>query len=357
LQPGSNSQAECYELQVLDANDAAEWDRRVFAHPDYSFFHSASWAQVLCETYGRTPRYLVFNESNGAPIALVPLIEVLSPVTGRRGICLPFSDFCGPLVFTKNQRSFVEAELLRLARERQWNYIELRNRIPHELTSGSAVTYYGHTLDLRRPADAIFERLASSNRGAIRKAEKNGLEAVTLKSEEAIRSFFQLHTRTRRQHGAPSQPWKFFMKFHRNVIERGLGFIVVARMGAQTVAGAVFGLFGDRAVYKFAASNPAYLKSRANNLVLWHAIKQLVASGCKTLHFGRTGLANQGLRRFKLSWGAEEELISYDRIDAGTGNWTSKKGRDRAPWYSHCFRRLPVRLNNLVGAVIYPHLD
>ena len=127
--------------------------------------------------------------------------------------------------------------------------------------------------------------------------------------------------------------------------------------GAQTVAGAVFCCFGDRAMYKFAASDSAYARSRANNLVLWHAIKQLIQTGFKVLDFGRTSLANDGLRRFKLSWGAKEELITYVRLDSSSGRWTSCRGDRHSDWYSHLSRHLPIRLNNLLGGMIYPHLD
>jgi CelD/BcsL family acetyltransferase involved in cellulose biosynthesis len=353
----SRSQSESFELQVLGADDAAEWDRRVLCHKDYSFFHSAAWARVICDTYRHTPHYLVFSESGGESVALIPLVELLSPITGRRAISLPFSDFCEPLVFTGNKRTFIEAEVLRLARERRWNYIELRGTDPLELTCGPAVTYYGHKLDLTGPVEAIFDRFNNGTKGAVRQALKSGLDVMTLRSEDAVRDFFRLHVRTRRRHGVPSQPWAFFMNFHRHIIEKGLGFVVLARMGARTVAGAIFGSFGDKVVYKFAASDPAHSKSRSNNLVLWRAIEELNAAGFKTLHFGRTDLANEGLRKFKLSWGAKEEPIRYARLDAQTGDWTSSRGEGHSRWYSPFFRYLPISLNNALGAMVYPHLD
>ena len=353
----SSSPPGAHEIRVLDPSGAAEWDRRVFAHPDYNFFHSAAWAKVICDTYGHAPHYHVFSEPNGDVIALVPLAEVLSSLTGRRAVCLPFSDFCPPLVFRENQRTLVETEILRLARERRWKYVEFRGAGSLEITCDPAVTYHGHKLDLTDPVEAVFDRFANGTKGAVRQALKSGLDVTTLDSEDSVRDFFQLHVRTRRRHGAPAQPWTFFLNLHRNVIKRGLGFVVLARAGAQTVAGAVFCCFGDRAMYKFAASDSAYARNRANNLVLWHAIKQLIQTGFKVLDFGRTSLANDGLRRFKLSWGAKEELITYVRLDSSSGRWTSCRGDRHSDWYSHLSRHLPIRLNNLLGGMIYPHLD
>ena len=110
-------------------------------------------------------------------------------------------------------------------------------------------------------------------------------------------------------------------------------------------------------MYKFAASDRNHARSRANNLVLWHAMKRLIETGFKMLDFGRTSLANDGLRKFKLSWGAKEEPISYVRLDAASGQWNTCEGDRSSSWYSHVSRRLPLGVNNLLGAMIYPHLD
>jgi hypothetical protein len=74
------------------------------------------------------------------------------------------------------------------------------------------------------------------------------------------------------------------------------------------------------------------------------------------LHFGRTSLANEGLRRFKLTWGTQEEKIEYLKFDSVAGAWAT--GRDAASgFHTEVFSRLPLALNSLAGALIYPHLD
>src|SRR4029079_12780890 len=78
-------------LNVLEPNEGAEWDRLVRSHPNSNPFHCAAWARVIHQTYGHQVRYLQFHLGSD-PLALIPLIEVVSPITGRRGVCLPFSD-------------------------------------------------------------------------------------------------------------------------------------------------------------------------------------------------------------------------------------------------------------------------
>ena len=87
-----------WEVNVVDPTRDPDWDGLVASHPGSNFFHSAAWAKVLCRTYGHKPISLLLSR-NGEPVALVPLLEVSSPLTGRRGVCLPFTDFCDPLFF------------------------------------------------------------------------------------------------------------------------------------------------------------------------------------------------------------------------------------------------------------------
>lgn len=162
--------------------------------------------------------------------------------------------------------------------------------------------------------------------------------------------------RTRKRHGVPPQPKAFFANIHDTLIRAGLGFVVLARLGMRVVAGAIFLRFERKAVYKFAASDPRFGRSRANNLVMWEAIQYLTRTGCDLLHFGRTSLDNEGLRRFKLSWGAVEEMIRYYRFDAKKGKWTTAPSRETG-FHNHLFRNLPLSVNRMAGAMLYPHLD
>jgi hypothetical protein len=89
---------------------------------------------------------------------------------------------------------------------------------------------------------------------------------------------------------------------------------------------------------------------------MFEGIRYLAEGGAETLHFGRTDKENEGLRRFKLSWGATEEILDYARFDTASRSW--KHSRDSCSTsHRRIFRALPASLNRLAGAMIYPHLD
>jgi len=346
---------ESLQLQILDPVRNPGWDPRVALHPDAGCFHTSAWAKVLHQTYKHRPFYLQFSRGRRLA-ALIPLMEVRSPFTGRRGVCLPFSDSCEPLIFDPEVAHSIGDRLIRFAEERRWRHIEIRGSKFFPPTSGSAANFYGHTLDLRRRVADLADGFDAPVRRAIRKAERSGVSAFVARNRQAIDDFYRLHVQTRRRHGLPSQPASFFLNIYEYIVKSGLGFTVVAHRESRPIAAAIFFRFGNNAIYKYGASDKRFQEFRANNLVMWQGIQFLAHAGVEKLHFGRTDPENEGLRRFKLSWGTQEEAIDYFRIGPAGRQCLARVRRDSG-FHKKVFGRLPLVFNQLAGSIIYPHLD
>ena len=346
---------ESLQMRICDPVHHPGWDHLVALHRDAGCFHISAWAKVLHKTYNHQPFYLQFSRGRRLA-ALIPLMEVRSAFTGRRGVCLPFSDVCEPLIFDPEVADVVRDRLVRFARERRWKHLEIRGGKSFQSDSSSATKFYGHTLDFRRPVDEMANRFDSQVRRAIRKAERSNVSALVARNRQAIDDFYRLHVQTRRRHGLPPQPASFFQNIYEYIIKPGLGFIVLARRGARPIAAAVFFRFGKNAVYKFGASDKRFQEFRANNLVMWQGIQLLARTGVEKLHFGRTDCENDGLRRFKLSWDTQEETIDYFRVDPAGRPCLTPVRRD-AGLHKRIFGRLPLMFNRLAGSILYPHLD
>ena len=343
------------ESTILNPLADAAWDREVTSHRGATIFHTAAWARVLSDTYGHQPYYMRFS-MRGETFALVPMMEVRSFVTRSRGVCLPFSDCCAPLMSTSFGTGVVINRLRQVARERSWSYFELRddsilpeNAVPSE-------SYYGHALDMAVGSAALFENFSDSARRALRKAERSGLRASVEHSAAAMTEFYALHVRTRRKHGLPPQPRTFFSNIQKHIIDAGLGFIVLVAQGKRRIAAAVFFKLGLHGVYKFGASDERWQELRPNNLAITQGINHLTTLSVKTLDFGRTEKTNEGLRRFKLSFGAREREISYGKFAVSTDSWVETP-RHRSTLHNRFFRTLPAPMNRLAGVLLYPHLD
>ena len=337
-------------VEVIDPRTIPNWNELIGAHPEATVFHTREWCQVLCESYGYEPVYLGRMEA-GKLQSCLPLIEVESFLTGRRGICLPFTDECGPLGSDGCSGEELREQALSMGKDRGWKYLEIRQ----ECAPGKSLSFYSHDLRIDRSEEELFQGLDSAVRRGIRKAESSGLEISISQSEEAIAKYYQLHRITRRRHGVPPQPFRFFRNIYRFILEAGHGFVVLAEKAGKPIASAVFFSFGEKGIYKFGASDEQYQQLRPNNLVMWAGIKHLSKGGQGLMSFGRTSIGNEGLRRFKLGWGCSERVVSYLKQDVQTGEIIMQRDQSSGV-HSFLFRLLPPWVNQAAGSVVYRHL-
>jgi CelD/BcsL family acetyltransferase involved in cellulose biosynthesis len=331
--------------------DDPSWDELVMTHPHYSFFHGADWARVLRDTY-QVESFYKLRREGGRLRELLPLMEIESSLGGRRGVSLPFTDECGPLRFNGTGSREIFDEIQRIGLERGWRYWDGRGDWDF---APASLAFWGHELSLDSQPENSFKRFRPSVRRAIRKAERSGLAARVENSQEAMRAFFQLHCETRRKHGVPPQPIEFFENIYHCIIARNGGVVVIARLGTQPLAAAVFFYLGTRAVFKFGASALEFLALRGNSLVMWEAIRWLSSHGIEHLDFGRTSHRNHGLRRYKCGFGATERGIPMCRYDFRKQEFVACVDR-AAGWYNHVFRSMPLPLLRLSGRMLYRYL-
>lgn len=340
-------------VQPVNPAHCKDWDNAIARHPGHSFFHSAAWAAVLERTYSFTPAYFTINNGVGIE-SLLPLMEVDSWLTGRRGIALPFTDDCHPLSSDADSFRRLVESAMEFGKARGWRYIEFRGGNGLFAGASPSLSYYSHTLDLLKDEDVMFARLGASARRAVRKALKSGVTVEISQSLEAVKAFHSLQCKTRRLHGLPPQSFGFFRNIHEQVLAQNLGIVVLARHQGHVIAGAVHFHLGRQAIYKYGASDKSFQHLRGNNLVMWEAIKWHARNGSKTLDLGRTSLANDGVRRFKLGWGGEEKTIEYVKYDLCRDRFVSETDESFG-WYNWCFQVMPIALSRMVGAALYRH--
>jgi len=342
------------ELEIVDPCGREDWDALIASHPDGSIFHSAAWARVLQETYGYGPAYLVAFQ-DAKPVGLLPLMDVNSRLTGRRGVSLPFSDFCEPLTSGTCSLEDLVDRALEHGRACGWRSLELRagrRALDGVPASGE---YVGHTVSLAASEEDLFAGLKGTVRTAIRKARQSELVCETADTMDAVREFYHLNRLTRRAHGLPPQPFTFFENLHRHVLSQGLGGVVLARRGGKAVAGAVFFLFGEQALFKFGASDAREQSLRGNDLVMWEGMRWLASKGASVLLLGKTRTQNEGLRRFKAGFGGEEHAIRYYKYDLEEDRYVTERDWVQG-WHNRFFRYMPLPLSRAVGGVLYRHM-
>ena len=326
--------------------------RFVEAYPDARTFHHPAWATMLSDCYGYPAFALALTNERGEVVAGMPMMEVRRPFGARRWVSLPFTDCCSPLAPGGLENELIAA-CVRGAEDAGGTRLEVRAKL--DVPGGhTRVVGVVHTLDLDPDPEAVRRTFSKSQvQRNIKRAER---EPISLRrgqsAKDVVDAFYGLHLRTRRRQGVPVQPRRFFELLWQRVLEPGLGFVLLAYSGSMPVAGAVFLTWNTTVTYKYGASDPEYLKFRPNHLIFWEAVRSACESGYETFDFGRSDLANHGLREFKNGWGTREEPLSYTGIGGAPVGLPSKRVQ-RA--MGGLIRRSPVWVCRAVGTVLYPY--
>src|SRR6266540_160113 len=324
------------------------WLGLVRANPAALPFHHPAWTLLLAESYAFKPFVLALVDESGRMVAGIPVVEVGGRFRRRRWVSLPFTDVCPPLIAGTGVDSFA-AEIDRARREAGIASVEVRARIAGPSAGEQPALL--HELPLTADPEQVATSFRASVRRNIRAAER-GPAVVRIASSESdlTHACYRLHVDMRRRLGLPVQPRRFFRLLWSRMIQPGLGRVLLADVGTETVAGAVFLNWNRSVVYKYGASDPRHWPVRPNNLLFWEAIKWACENGYERLDFGRTNLDSPSLRRFKLGWGTQEHPLEYTLLGvAETG------GRRLEPprIVRSAIRRSPRWVVRALGEVLY----
>jgi len=339
-------------IETLNPLQTKNWNTLLVQSGEFSIFHSSEWANTLVASYQYNPSYFVIKEKDEIA-ALIPFMEVKNIFNRRSGVSLPFSDVCQPLITEKIIPAKIVEIIIDHAKKLGWKYLDFHGG---EKLFGSAIPsteYYGHRLQLDHDTDKIFASFSSSNRRSIRKALKSNIEIHENGSLTLLDDFYHLHCITRKRHKLPAQPHSFFRNIHDHIIAKDLGITSCAFYKGKPIAAAVYFHIGGSALYKFGASDMQYQNLRANNLLMWQAIKRYCENGYKNFSFGRTDLDHESLCRFKRGWGATEYPIKYFRYDLKNDQFLKVNSSGFYSIIKTIFSKMPIGFSKILSRILY----
>jgi hypothetical protein len=334
--------------------DHLEWDEILLKSQDFSFFHTLSWAKTLVESYGFRPLYFAWQRT-GKLLFLMPFMEITSILTGKRGVSLPFTDFCHPFSALEISPEMAVKSVIDFGRANRWKYAEWHGLETFNEQAIPSESYLSHDVDLKKSEAQIFSSLRESNQRNIRKATRAGLTVRADSSLESLGNFYRLNCLTRRRHQLPPQPYAFFLNLYKHILSRAMGLVITVAHSGHVVASGIFFHFGKVATYKYGASDSRFFSFRPNNLVIWEAMRIYAQRGYERLDLGRTELDNLGLIQFKRMWGGNERLVHYYRYDLCQGCFIKKRVVNVKILHGLA-SRLPVFALRIVGRVLYRHM-
>jgi CelD/BcsL family acetyltransferase involved in cellulose biosynthesis len=332
--------------------DDKHWIDFVSSKPQATIFHHPAWLKSLAECYGFRPFVIAVCDASGHVQAGLPVMEVRSRLTGHRWVALPFTDYCPPLYDDFDALDQLTHDLAFLYQAGRVPKIEIRWELPAYPSIQSHPAYYLHTVKLASDPQVVMKRFERTHRQNIGTAENRGVHIERGTEPEHLCRFYQMQLETRRRIGVPVQPWKFFDLLGRNLLARGLGFVLLAYRDTQCLAGGLFMHWQQTITYKYAASSNEGQECRPNNLLSWTAMRWGCENGCTVFDLGRTDLENAGLRRFKKGWGAEESPLIYSVLSTLPPNTSNGK---LTSFVETVIQKMPPWVCRVSGELLYRH--
>jgi lipid II:glycine glycyltransferase (peptidoglycan interpeptide bridge formation enzyme) len=334
-----------------------QWDEFVQSHPDGTPYHLSCWLRTIDETYSFTPFMYVVKKDDGSIDGIFPLFRIKSLISGSRLVSLPFSDYGGPLFLDQEE----ETELLKRIIHKHGKsvkYIEIRSK----LAQGSdfmAYNYYKrHVLDMSLGLSDIRKKIDKRTiQYSIRKAEKKGVKITEENTPSGMNEFYRLNMLTRKKHGVPCQPKKFFDNILKNVISKGHGFILLAFYDSKCVASSLFLKCNNTIHYKYNASDPDYMKKVSpNHSLTYQALRTGCERGFTSFDYGRTSPDNHGLIRYKKMWGSKMSDIPYYYYPKIKGASSTRESSWIYRRLTYIWKLLPAQVIEKLGPMIHKHM-
>lgn len=328
--------------------DDPRWLAFLEAQPSAGPFHHPAWAHLVASTYGFRSFAHVLEE-DGRIVAGLPTAELRGLGGGRRWVSLPFTDELTPLVAPGFDPARLTAALDDARRRAGVDSVEVRSPLPGAAVGDEAVI---HKLRLDPDPQKLFKTFHRSQ--VQRNVDRARREGVTVRHAASVRDldtvYYGLHLRTRHRQGVPIQPRRYFRALWKHLLDRGLGFCLIAEHGGAPIGGAVFLTWKRTVIYKYGASNDSHWRLRPNHALHWTAIEWACRNGYELYDFGRTDPENQGLRDFKGSWAAVEEPL----LTSCVGDAQARVGSGRAiDVLERTIKRSPPWVCRALGELLY----
>lgn len=334
------------EVIACGPERAREWDSFLAARGDSSFYHLFGWRAVNEDSFGHDSFFLAAIRDGGMA-GVFPLVHLKSRLFGNILCSMPFVNYGGPCAADKEAEDALIRRAVSLADELRTDYLEIRGikRIPGDLPASEHKVSL--TVELNPSADEIWNRFSSKQRTNIRRAYKNGLVARS-GGLELLDGFYSLFTESWRDLGTPVYRIGYFRRILSEFPDKTRLFLACLKDGTP-VAGAFNGHYNGTVEGMWAASPARYRSLQANYVLYWEMIKDACESGFRRYHLGRS-TADSGGEAFKAKWNASPtQLFWHYHLRNGGRMPGLNTGNPKYRLAINAWKRLPVRLTNLVG--------
>lgn len=334
-------------LQVkLEKENVPEWDEYVNSHPHATNYHQYAWKKVIEESFGHEGLFLSARDGSGTIRGILPLIFMKSRVFGDFLVSMPFLNYGGVLCDNLSCERVLLEEAQKLKIQFGVRSVELRHLNKKCIGLPTKSHKVSMFLDLASNEEDQWKRFNPKVRNQVRKAEKNGLQVISGRTE-LLNGFYDVFCRNMRDLGTPVYGREFF----RNILDTfpASTRILSVTLKGKTIASGIMTRFKDTVEVPWASSISDYLDLCPNNLLYWEAIRHAVQDRAKYFDFGRS-TPEGGTFRFKKQWGAEPLPLYWQYLlNDGTSMPELNTSNPKFRLAIEVWKRLPVLVTKILG--------
>jgi CelD/BcsL family acetyltransferase involved in cellulose biosynthesis len=285
----------------------ARW-HELATRPAAGLFTSPPWIAAVCGAYGFTAESRIAVDAAGRPLGGLAWVPV-DDVRGRRLLSMPFSDRADPPV-----PDTATWERVYDAADTGDTPFTLRCLDSSPVLGAAGLRREGeaawHGTPLDADLDELHRRIASQSRRNIAAAQRGGVHVEVRDDLAAVRIMHGLHVRLRKaKYGLLAQPLEFFERIWQEFAPDGRCLTLLARLGDEIVAAALFLEWNGQLYYKYGASVQEHLRLRPNDAIYWAGIRLGVERGLALVDWGLSDLDQPGLVGFKRKWATQERRL------------------------------------------------
>lgn len=336
-------------LDLADPHEAARIELFVAGHAEATPFHRPAWLTAVARGSGN--KALMLTLEHGPDIvALLPLLEVHSPLFGRVLVSSGFGVGGGVLTTARDQAetlfAFAEDQALR----RSCPTIEVRGGLMPSGRPGWKVrrdSHCGYVADLAASDEAQLTWVPRKQRAEVRKGLAADLTVTTGTTSADREAHYAVYSESVRNLGTPVFPRRLFTEV-LDAFGQDADILTIWHQG-QPIS-SVLSLYHRGTVMPYwGGGTHAARKLRANDRMYFELMLHARRRGCTRFDFGRSKV-NSGAGEFKKNWGFEAEPLGY-------ASWTARgaEARDADPTSSRhaariaMWKKLPLPVANLIG--------
>lgn len=301
----------------IDQLDVKEWNDLLFKSKVCDAFQTYEWAQVLRNSLDIDPYFLIVykkGEPIGGILYLKKRIFSIADCYEVRG---------GPIYVNENETIVMENLLKFLKmKERKSLYllfvpfplIDHNLRKTFNVNGYHSVPFRTLIIDLKNPAEIIWNRLSKKARWGVRKAERLGVNVEVANNWQKWKEYYNLHVLHSKAKNYSTYPYNFFREMFK-LHHKNMARLFLAEYRNQTIAGSLFLIYRKHMIFLQNASLDEFLKYNPNNLIQWRSIEWASANGISIydingLPWEKTSYL-RGIYEYKKRWDGKIKWFGY----------------------------------------------